>query len=170
MRRGTATQRRRPDGAVASIKDSGRKGGRSPRSHRVMNDRENVGKETRERGWRRALAALRAAQRRAQPDHPAYRRHRRPLADLFGEFFSEFIRGIDAGARSARPAAPAVERARRGVEVAAAIRTMRGRVDGLLVMSPHVEARSGATVPATLPLAWSTAAFRRAHRPQPSQA
>jgi LacI family transcriptional regulator len=62
------------------------------------------------------------------------------LPDLYGEFFSEMIRGIDVAAR------------RRGLhlmvsslhgdvdEAALAIRAMRGRVDGLLVMSPHVDA------------------------------
>jgi LacI family transcriptional regulator len=62
------------------------------------------------------------------------------LPDLYGEFFSEMIRGIDGAAR------------RRGLhlmvsslhgdadEAALAIRAMRGRVDGLLVMSPHVDA------------------------------
>lgn len=61
------------------------------------------------------------------------------LPDLYGEFFSEIIRGIDSAAR------------RRGLqlllsnihgsahETAGAIRTMRGRVDGLLIMSPHVD-------------------------------
>jgi LacI family transcriptional regulator len=62
------------------------------------------------------------------------------LPDLFGEFFSEIIRGIDYAAH------------RRGLQIllsnmhgdaeetAAAIRAMRGRVDGLLVMSPQIEA------------------------------
>ena len=62
------------------------------------------------------------------------------LPDLFGEFFSEIIRGIDYAAH------------RRGLqlllsnmhgsaqETAAALRAMRGRVDGLLVMSPQLDA------------------------------
>ncbi|TWI65260.1 transcriptional regulator, LacI family [Pseudoduganella lurida] len=62
------------------------------------------------------------------------------LPDLYGEFFSEMIRGIDGAAR------------RRGLhilvaglhggadEAAAVLGSMRGRVDGLLVMSPHVDA------------------------------
>lgn len=62
------------------------------------------------------------------------------LPDLYGEFFSELIRGIDVAAR------------RRGLhllvssshgdagEAAAALRAMSGRVDGLIVMSPHVDA------------------------------
>lgn len=64
------------------------------------------------------------------------------LPDLFGEFFSEIIRGIDYAAH------------RRGLQIllsnmhgdaeetAAAIRAMRGRVDGLLVMSPQIDAEA----------------------------
>jgi LacI family transcriptional regulator len=60
------------------------------------------------------------------------------LPDLHGEFFSEIVRGMDR------------EASRRGYllilsnmhgadgEGAAALRAMRGRVDGLLVMAPHV--------------------------------
>lgn len=62
------------------------------------------------------------------------------LPDLHGEFFSEIIRGIDQAAQ------------RRGLqlllsgvhgsaaEAALAIRALRGRVDGLLIMSPHADA------------------------------
>ncbi len=61
------------------------------------------------------------------------------LPDLHGEFFSEIIRGIDQAAR------------RRGLhlllsgihgsaaEAALAIRALRGRVDGLLIMSPYAD-------------------------------
>jgi LacI family transcriptional regulator len=75
------------------------------------------------------------------------------LPDLYGEFFSELIRGIDVAAR------------RRGLhllvssshgdadEAGAAIRAMRGRVDGLIVMSPHVDAGFlAANLPDTLPI------------------
>lgn len=61
------------------------------------------------------------------------------LPDLHGEFFSELLRGMDreASARglqlllSNMHADPA-----RGVE---ALRTMRGRVDGMVVMAPHID-------------------------------
>lgn len=61
------------------------------------------------------------------------------LPDLHGEFFSEIIRGIDQAAR------------RRGLhlllsgihgsaaEAALAIRALKGRVDGLLIMSPYAD-------------------------------
>lgn len=64
------------------------------------------------------------------------------LPDLYGEFFSEVIRGIDQTAKQAgfhllvssiRPDAESLE---------AALRSMRGRVDGLIVMSPELDAVS----------------------------
>ncbi len=62
------------------------------------------------------------------------------LPDLYGEFFSELIRGIDGAAQarghhlllsSSHDAAGKIE---------AALRGMRGRVDGLIVMAPTVDA------------------------------
>ena len=62
------------------------------------------------------------------------------LPDLYGEFFSEVIRGIDMAA-SARGLHLLVSNSHGDAEAAAAaIRSMRGRVDGLLLMSPHVDA------------------------------
>ncbi len=61
------------------------------------------------------------------------------LPDIYGEFFSELIRGIDSAAR------------RRGYhllvsgshedreEVQAVLRTLRGRVDGLILMTPSTD-------------------------------
>jgi LacI family transcriptional regulator len=61
------------------------------------------------------------------------------LPDLFGEFFSELIRGIDLAAR-ARGLHLLVSSSHGDAdEAAAALRAMQGRVDGLLVMSPHVD-------------------------------
>jgi len=62
------------------------------------------------------------------------------LPDLYGEFFSEVIRGIDQTAQhhgyhllvsSSHDGRPALE---------AALRSMRGRVDGLIVMWPEMDA------------------------------
>lgn len=62
------------------------------------------------------------------------------LPDLHGEFFSELIRGIDLAAR-ARGLHLLVSSSHDDArEAAAALRAMQGRVDGLLVMSPHVDA------------------------------
>lgn len=64
------------------------------------------------------------------------------LPDLYGEFFSEVIRGVDSCAR------------RRGYhllvsgshsdrsEIEAVLRATRGRVDGLIVMSPELDAET----------------------------
>jgi len=70
------------------------------------------------------------------------------LPDLFGEFFSEVIRGADETAQrngyhllvsSSHTSRP---------EIAAALKTMRGRVDALVIMSPHLDAQ---TINANLP-------------------
>lgn len=61
------------------------------------------------------------------------------LPDLYGEFFSELIRGVDLAARS-RGLHLLVSNSHGDAEEAVvAMRSMRGRVDGLLVMSPHVD-------------------------------
>lgn len=62
------------------------------------------------------------------------------LPDLYGEFFSEMIRGIDAAARQRGLHLMVSSLHGDADEAAHAMRAMRGRVDGLLVMSPHVDA------------------------------
>lgn len=72
------------------------------------------------------------------------------LPDLYGEFFSELIRGIDFAARDAGYHI-IVSRSYEGrSETEEALRAMRGRVDGLILMSPHVDADSLIHVPANL--------------------
>lgn len=62
------------------------------------------------------------------------------LPDLHGEYFSELIRGIDQAAR-ARGLSLLVSSSHDDAdEAAAALRAMNGRVDGLLLMSPHADA------------------------------
>jgi LacI family transcriptional regulator len=75
------------------------------------------------------------------------------LPDLYGEFFSEVIRGIDQTAQrngfhilvsSSHDGRPGVE---------AALRSMRGRVDGLIVMWPEMDAETALrNLPAGFPL------------------
>lgn len=61
------------------------------------------------------------------------------LPDLHGEYFSELIRGIDRAAH-ARGLHLLVSSSHGDAdEAAAALRAMSGRVDGLLVMSPHAD-------------------------------
>ena len=75
------------------------------------------------------------------------------LPDLYGEFFSEVIRGIDQAAQrhgyhllvsSSHDARPEVE---------SALRSMRGRVDGLILMWPDMDADAAVrNLPAGFPL------------------
>jgi LacI family transcriptional regulator len=60
------------------------------------------------------------------------------LPDLHGEFFSELLRGADAAARALKLHLLVSTSHGSAAEAAAAIRSMRGRVDGLIIMSPHL--------------------------------
>ena len=61
------------------------------------------------------------------------------LPDLHGEFFSELIRGIDQAARARGLHLLLSSSHDDADEAAAALRAMNGRVDGLIVMSPHAD-------------------------------
>jgi LacI family transcriptional regulator len=61
------------------------------------------------------------------------------LPDLHGEFFSELIRGIDLAARARGLHLLVSSSHGNAEEAAAALRAMQGRVDGLLVMTPHAD-------------------------------
>lgn len=61
------------------------------------------------------------------------------LPDLYGEFFSELIRGVDIAARERGLHLLVSNSHGDADEAILAMRAMRGRVDGLLVMSPHVD-------------------------------
>jgi LacI family transcriptional regulator len=63
------------------------------------------------------------------------------LPDLYGEFFSEIIRGIDHTAQAAGYHILVSSSHDSKDEIDAALRSMRGRVDGLIIMSPDLEAR-----------------------------
>lgn len=62
------------------------------------------------------------------------------LPDLYGEFFSEVIRGIDLAAHRGKYHLLLSSARHTGAELEAALRSMRGRVDGLIVMSPELDA------------------------------
>ena len=62
------------------------------------------------------------------------------LPDLFGEFFSELIRGMDVAARERGFHLIVSSSHDDADEASAAIRSMRGRVDGLIILSPHLDA------------------------------
>jgi LacI family transcriptional regulator len=74
------------------------------------------------------------------------------LPDIYGEYFSELIRGIDRAARL-RGLHLLVSSSHGDAEEASlALRAMNGRVDGVLVMSPYVDAQLlDNALPATLP-------------------
>jgi len=61
------------------------------------------------------------------------------LPDLFGEFFSELIRGMDVACRQQGRHLIVSSSHDDAAVAAAAIRSMRGRVDGLIVLSPHLD-------------------------------
>jgi LacI family transcriptional regulator len=74
------------------------------------------------------------------------------LPDLYGEFFSEVIRGMDDTAQR-NGFHLLISRAyadRKGIETA--IRAMRGRADGVVVMSPDLDAESLLNLPSTIPV------------------
>lgn len=128
--------------SAATIKDVAREAGVSVASvSRALNGGGGVTAETSQR-------IHEAAQRLHYVPHAAARMliTRRTntvgalLPDLHGEFFSELIRGIDQAAR-ARGLHLLVSSSHDGAEdAAAALRAMQGRVDGLLILSNHVDA------------------------------
>jgi len=82
------------------------------------------------------------------------------LPDLYGEFFSEVIRGIDFAARRSGYHL-IVSRSYKGrSEIEEAMRAMRGRVDGVLLMSPDIDADSLLNVPSNLPVVLLCSASR----------
>lgn len=62
------------------------------------------------------------------------------LPDLHGEFFSEVIRGVDLAARRAGYHLLVSSSHAATRELVAALRTMRGRIDALIVMAPDLDA------------------------------
>lgn len=109
---------------------------------RALNGMDNVTEETRER-------ILKAARRLRYVPHSGARllstRRTRTLGlilpDPHGEDFPEIIRGAGAAAR-ARGLQLLLSSSHHDHEaVAGVIRSMRGRVDGLMIMSPDVDSR-----------------------------
>lgn len=76
------------------------------------------------------------------------------LPDLYGEFFSEVIRGADLTARRHKYHLLLSSSHNSKEDIAAALHAMRGRVDGLIIMSPHLDAQMlNANLPSNLPIA-----------------
>jgi LacI family transcriptional regulator len=74
------------------------------------------------------------------------------LPDLYGEFFSEVIRGMDNTAQrhGFHLLISRSDADKDGIETA--MRAMRGRVDGVVAMSPDLDAESVLNLPSTIPL------------------
>lgn len=74
------------------------------------------------------------------------------LPDMHGEFFSEVIRGVDQMARQKGYHLIVSSSHDESHDIDAAMRAMRGRVDGLIVMSPDLSAHSlEQNLPSSLP-------------------
>lgn len=108
---------------------------------RALNGAENVLPETRQRVLD-AAAALRFTPSSVARSLST-RRHDcigLLLPDLHGEYFSELIRGVDLAARARGLSLLVSSSHDDASEAAGALRAMNGRVDGLLLMSPHADA------------------------------
>jgi LacI family transcriptional regulator len=106
---------------------------------RALNGHPNVADDVRQRVFDVA------ARLRYSPHHAARSLSSRRtqtigvvLPDLYGEFFSELMRGIDHVARERGLHLLVSSYHGNPGEQGAALRTMRGRVDGLLLMSPFL--------------------------------
>lgn len=75
------------------------------------------------------------------------------LPDIYGEFFSELIRGIDLASRQRGYHLLVSSSHGDRRELEAVLRATRGRVDGLIVMSPDIDTQTlQANLPETLPI------------------
>jgi LacI family transcriptional regulator len=121
---------------------------------RVFNDSGPVSPEARSR-IRDAARELRYTPNSAARSLSVKRNHTLGalLPDLYGEFFSEVIRGMDETAQRHRHHLLISSSHNDRAQIAAALRVMRGRVDGLLLMSPGVDAEMlTAELPDDLPV------------------
>lgn len=139
---------------ATTIKDVAREAGVSVATvSRVMNGHAAVTPETRER-IQRIAKELRFTPSSAARSLITRRTHTvgALLPDLHGEFFSELIRGIDVAARARGLHLLVSSSHGNTAEAAAALRAMHGRVDGLLIMSPHMDpTQLGSALPPGMP-------------------
>jgi len=128
-------------GDAVTIKDVARRANVSVATvSRALNGHHNVATAVRER-----VLGI-AGELQYRPHHAARSLSSRRthtigvvLPDLHGEFFSELIRGIDGVARERGLHLLVSSCHGHPEELGEAVRAMRGRVDGLLVMSPFVD-------------------------------
>jgi LacI family transcriptional regulator len=75
------------------------------------------------------------------------------LPDLFGEFFSEVLRGSDQTVQQSHYHLVVSSSHNNKEAIRAALTMMRGRVDGLVIMSPHIDAETlNENLPQSLPV------------------
>lgn len=128
---------------AATIKDVARTAGVSVATvSRVLNGHSNVTPQTRARILA-VMESLRYVPHGAAQSLVTRRTNTIGvvLPDLHGEFFSELIRGIDGAARMQGLHLLVSSSHGDLSDTAAALKAMRGRVDGLLVMSPYATAQ-----------------------------
>ena len=153
--------------ADATIRDVARAAAVSVASvSRVMNGSANVRPETRQR-IEEAAAQLRYVPHAGARNLSMARAHAIGvvLPDIHGEFFSEFLRGMDAAASTAGYQLLLSNIHADPDHAIATLRTMRGRVDGLVVMAPHIAADVlMARMPRDLPVVFVNCAEHAAPR------
>jgi LacI family transcriptional regulator len=140
---------------ATTIKDVARAAGVSVATvSRALNGAENVTPDTRQRVQAAALQ-LRFTPSSAARSLITRRTHTvgALLPDLFGEYFSELIRGVDLKARARGLHLLVSSSHGDALEAGSALRALHGRVDGLLLMSPHIDTASlAANLPQGLPV------------------
>jgi LacI family transcriptional regulator len=140
---------------AATIKDVAERAGVSVATvSRVLNRLDVVSEETRQRvsdaaaklGYIPHGGARSLSMRRTQCVGAV-------LPDLHGEFFSELIRGIDRVAREHGQHLLLTASHDDADELADALRSMQGRADGVLLMSPHLDSEVlRLNLPASIPV------------------
>ncbi|HEX6559650.1 MAG TPA: LacI family DNA-binding transcriptional regulator [Longimicrobiales bacterium] len=128
----------------ATIRDVAREAGVSVATvSRVINESGPVKAETRRR-IREVAQRLRFTPNTTARNLSTRRTHTIGvlLPDIYGEFFSEIMRGIDLTARQHKNHIIVSSSHSDANEVEAAVRAMRGRVDGLILMASELETTS----------------------------
>ena len=134
---------------------------------RALNGHSNMSQATRQRILD-AAAALRYVPHASARSLITRRHHAigALLPDMHGEFFSELIRGIDLAARERGLYLLVSSFHGDARALAAASRAMQGRVDGMLVMSPHADADfTRDELPQALPIVLLNAPPNNTHHP-----
>lgn len=128
----------------ATIRDVARKADVSVASvSRALNGHSNVNPDTRDKVMK-AVADLGYVPNQAARSLSMAQSHAIGVVvpDLHGEFFSELIRGMDEGASAAGYQLLLSTMHAEVALAGQALRAMRGRVDGLILMAPQIDPRA----------------------------